>query len=198
MQRQIAVLAAALFCGAARADYPVQFIQAICAPELDYFEIAVTYVNNRPGLYSDNPKARGSGIRPAVAASLRKKGIVILLEPGTLHCTLEGMRITVVNTPYQATERRPFPGSRLSLSINGRLYASSVALGHESGRPSLYKVQVNGTDYVSYMALASLGSPVEYNIFQKFEGKGTVTDRMLDAFGENKRYLSFADDGSVR
>ncbi|WP_042876149.1 hypothetical protein [Cupriavidus necator] len=99
----------ALFaCKIAWADYPVHFIKATCAPEMDYFEISISDANNPHHLFSFDEKTDRGYLKESVAASLRRKGILILLEPGELSCSLEGIEITVKNEPYMSSEHNLF------------------------------------------------------------------------------------------
>jgi hypothetical protein len=191
-------------CNLARADFPVHFIKATCVPEMDYFEISVSDANNPSHLYSLDEKTGRTYLKESVAASLRKKGIVIQLEPGQLSCSLEGMKIDVENEPYPTSERDLFPGSRVSITINGHAYAKAVNLfTSRSGPPFLTKVLVNGNGfgnehgYVYYTAKPSEDG-LDFWVYQAFPSKSTVTNKTLGAFDGKQTTLYPQDDGSVR
>jgi hypothetical protein len=129
----------------AHADRPEHFIRATCVPEMDYFEISISSANNPKGLYELNNTTHRYQLKKSIAKSLRKKGIVILLEPGNFQCSLHGMNITVKNAPYEPYERNIFPGSRISLIIGDHIYAKEIDLFTGSfQRPYLTKVLVDG------------------------------------------------------
>jgi len=171
---------------------------------MDYFEIAVSDANNPNHLFSYDKKTNRGYLKKSVAASLLKKGIIILLEPGTLHCSLNGMEITVKNEPYKSYERNLFPGSRVSLSIGGRSYASAVDLFTGSrGQAYLTKVLVNGNGYGNkhgyiYYTAKSYDDGATFWIYQAYPGMTTVTNKTLQAFDGKQNTLYPQDDGSIR
>lgn len=67
-------------------------MKATRLPEMDYFEVSISEANN-PGLRCLDAK-EGQACAPAtLASSLLQKGIVILLEPGELRCSLGELNI---------------------------------------------------------------------------------------------------------
>jgi len=190
-------LIAIFACGPARADYPVHFIKATCVPEMDYFEISISDANNPHHLYTDGKLTKST------ADSLLKKGIVILLEPGELHCALKGLDITVKNEPYESGEHNLFPGSKVSLTIEDHTYAKSVDLFAGWMQTFLTKIIVNGDGYgnehgyVYYTAKQSDDGP-EFFIYQPFPSKSTVTNATLRAYDGKQGTLYPQEDGSIR
>lgn len=178
--------------GAAHADFPVHFIKATCAPELDYFEISVSSVNNPRRIYGDK------GLNKKLAVSLKRNGVLLLLEPGELRCELSGTVISIKNEPYPTSETRLFPGARISLIVDGRVYASAVDLFTQSeGAPYLSKIAFEGAAQYIYYDAGQGDKTNLFNVFQRFPAKSAVTNETLRAYDGNRNVLYPQDDGTI-
>ena len=180
-----------LFCaffvsGLANA-FSIDFVKVICIPEMDYFEISIGHASDNGRIYVLPENRR---LQPAVASSLRKKGILVLDDPGAreLGCSLKGMEITFKNEPYEVSDHNLYPGSKLSLVVNGHTYAKSVDLFTGGDGPFITQLVIDGAAVngpgnalLLYTAKQSERGR-EFSLVHQFPDTSTVTNETLATF----------------
>ena len=132
----ILTLQVCLWASLSWADTGYTYLHATCAGPINYFEVRRKDISNIEG----DPK-----VLSTVFAKVRREASLFLIDKrAVISCSFaDGTRVKLLSEPNGADARHPFPGSRVTLTINDQTVVQNVAFASDCPDRSLRAIEVD-------------------------------------------------------
>jgi hypothetical protein len=114
------------------ADSGYTFLRATCAGSINYFEVLQKDISNIDG-------------GPTLFAKLKSEArLFVIDEPAAISCLFDdGTLVKFVSEPNGADDRHPSPGSRVTITINGKPVVRNVSFASDCPDHTLRAIEID-------------------------------------------------------